>query len=181
MTIKDFLITPIWLAIIFIVGFLIRNRFSDPEIRKYFMPALAVRLLGAVSVGLIYQFYYNGGDTYNFFTYGSQFIWEAWKDSPLKAIKLIFATGEHYPDTFQYSSQIWYYRDMPSYFVVRLVAIIDLLTFHTYSATACLFGTISFVGLWSMFREFYRMYPKIHRSLAISILFIPSVFFWGPA
>ena len=179
MTIQDFLVTPVLLIIIYFVAFLVRDRYTDSVTRKYFIPALTLRLVGAICVGLVYQYYYNGGDTFNFFTHGSQYIWEAWGESPLKAIKLIFATGEHYPDTFQYSSQIWYYRDMPSYFVVRVVAVIDLLTFHTYSATACIFGIISFIGLWSMFREFYGLYPKIHHYLAISTLFIPSVFFWG--
>lgn len=179
MELKDLLVTPVWLIIIYGVAFVIRRRLSDPVTRKYFIPALTVRLMGAIGMGLIYQFYYDGGDTFNFFTHGSQYIWEAWKDSPLKAIKLIFADGQHHADTFVYSSQIWYYRDLPSYFVVRVVAVLDLLTFHTYSATACLFATISFMGLWSMFRSFYQLYPQLHRSLAIAILFIPSVFFWG--
>jgi len=179
MELKDLLVTPVWLIIIYGVAFVIRRRLSDPVTRKYFIPALTVRLMGAIGMGLIYQFYYDGGDTFNFFTHGSQYIWEAWKDSPLKAIKLIFADGQHHADTFVYSSQIWYYRDLPSYFVVRVVAVLDLLTFHTYSATACLFATISFMGLWSMFRSFYQLYPQLHRSLAIAVLFIPSVFFWG--
>jgi len=179
MEIKDLLVTPIWLLIIYACAFIARGRLVNPVIRKYFIPALTVRLIGAICVGLIYQYYYNGGDTFNFFTHGSHYIWEAWKDSPEKAIKLIFAKGQHYPDTFIYSSQIWYYRDLPSYFVVRIVAVLDLLTFHTYSATACLFASISFIGLWSMFGSFFQLYPRLHRSLAIAILFIPSVFFWG--
>ena len=173
------MVTPIWLLIIYAGAFVVKRKLSDQIIGKYFIPSLTVRLIGAVSVGLIYQYYYNGGDTFNFFTYGSQYIWEAWKESPLKAIKLIFAGGQHYPDTFNYSSQIWYYRDLPSYFVVRIVAVLDLLTFHTYSATACLFATISFIGLWAMFKSFYQLYPYLHKSLAIAILFIPSVVFWG--
>lgn len=179
MTLKDFLVTPILLVVIYALAYLFRNKFSDPVTRKYFIPALTVRIIGAISVGLIYQFYYDGGDTFNFFTHGSRFIWEAWGDSSLKAIKLILASGEHYPDTLQYSSQIWYYRDSSSYFVVRVVAILDLFTFHTYSATACLFGVISFAGLWAMFRSFYRLYPSLHLALAVSVLFIPSVIFWG--
>ncbi|TDI71910.1 MAG: hypothetical protein E2O88_00985, partial [Bacteroidetes bacterium] len=157
MELKDLLVTPVWLIIIYGVAFVIRRRLSDPVTRKYFIPALTVRLMGAIGMGLIYQFYYDGGDTFNFFTHGSQYIWEAWKDSPLKAIKLIFADGQHHADTFVYSSQIWYYRDLPSYFVVRVVAVLDLLTFHTYSATACLFATISCMGLCSMFRSFYQL------------------------
>ncbi len=179
MEIKDLLVTPIWLLIIYAGAYVIRRRLSDPVTRKYFIPSLTVRLIGAIGVGLIYQYYYDGGDTFNFFTHGSKYIWEAWKDSPIKAIKLIFADGQHHADTYVYSSQIWYYRDLPSYFMVRVVAVLDLLTFHTYSATACLFASISFMGLWSMFRSFYQLYPQLHRSFAIAILFIPSVFFWG--
>ena len=167
------------MIIIYAGAFLVRRRFSDPVTIKYFIPALTVRLIGAISVGLIYQYYYNGGDTFNFFTHGSLHIWEAWKDSPIKAMKLIFAGGVHYPDTLHYSSQIWYYKDLPSYFVVRVVSILDLLTLHTYSATACLFAVCSFTGLWAMYRAFYSLYPSLHKPLAISILFVPSVFFWG--
>lgn len=180
MEIKDLLITPVWLILIYAGAYVLRKKVTDPVILKYYFPALTVRLLGAIGVGLIYQYYYNGGDTFNFFTHGSYYVWEAFKESPLKAMKLIFAQGTtHYPDTFAYSSQIWYYRDLPSYFVVRIVAFFDLFTFHTYSATACLFAALSFSGLWAMFKAFYQLYPKLHKQLAVCILFIPSVFFWG--
>ena len=179
MELKDLVVTPIWLLIIYAGAFLLRPKLTTETTRKYFIPALTVRLIGAISVGIIYQYYYNGGDTFNFFTHGSSHIWEALKDSPLKALKLILANGQHYPDTFEYSSQIWYYRDMPSYFVVRIVAICDFFTLHTYTATASLFAAFSFLGLWTMFDAFYKLYPALHRQLALAILFIPSVFFWG--
>ena len=97
----------------------------------------------------------------------------------MKGIKLLFAGEEHYPDTFNYSSRIWYYGDLPSYFVVRVAAFFDLFTYHTYSATACLFALLSFSGLWALYITFYRIYPQLHFQLAIAVLFVPSVFFWG--
>jgi len=179
MEIRDFIITPLLLFIVFTFAWWIRNSISDRTTRRYFIPGLAVKVLGAVSLGLIYQFYYEGGDTFNYFDKGSKFIWEAFKDSPFKAIQLIFAQGEYFAETYEYASQILYYRDLPSYFVVRIAGIFDILTLHTYSATAVLFAIFSFSGLWAMYQSLYKLYPKIHLQLAIAIFFIPSVFFWG--
>jgi len=176
---KDLLVTPIILIVIFLLAYLIRSRVTDKITRKYFISALTVKILGAILVGVIYQFYYNGGDTYNYFTHGSRHIWEAFGDDPFKGLKLLFAGKEHYPDTFNYSSQIWYYGDLPSYFIVRITAFFDLFTYHTYSATACLFAFFSFSGLWALYTALYRLYPQSHLELALAVLFVPSVFFWG--
>src|SRR5690606_9819429 len=143
------------------------------------IPALTVKIIGAISVGLIYQFYYSGGDTFNYFHHGSRYIWEAFLDSPVKAFQLIFADGTYQQGTYKYASKIWFYRDLPSYFVIRVAGFFDLFTFHTYSATAVLFACFSFGGLWAMYLSFYRFYKKLHREFAVAIFFIPSVFFWG--
>ncbi len=179
MEIKDLFITPIWLFVIYIFAFIIRPHVTDSVTRKYFILGLTLKIVGAVSLGLIYQFYYGGGDTYNFFTHGSKYIWEAFMESPSLGIKLIFAGNEYQPDTFSYASKILFYGDRASYFVVRTAGAIDLLTFHTYSATAVLFAVISFSGLWALYLTFYRMFPQLHFKLALAIFFIPSLFFWG--
>ncbi|MBR9998904.1 MAG: hypothetical protein KFF73_08035, partial [Cyclobacteriaceae bacterium] len=176
---KDLIITPLLLILIYISAYFIRYFVADRKIRKYFLPALTLKILGAITLGFIYQYYYRGGDTFAYFDLGSRYIWEAFQDSPLKALKLIFARGEYLPETWEYASKIIFYEDLPSYFVVRIAGFFDLFTFHTYSATACLFAVASFSGLWAMFTAFYRMFPKLHIELAIAIFFIPSVFFWG--
>lgn len=179
MEIKDFFITPIFLLLIYGAAFWLRPMVTDKQNRKYFIPGLSLKILGAIAVGLIYQFYYGGGDTFTYFHLGSKYIWEAFRDSPILAFKLIFAGGDYVSDTFQYASKIYTYGDSSSYFVVRVAGALDILTFHTYSATAVLFATISFSGLWASFYTLYKMYPKQHRGIAIAVLFIPSVFFWG--
>ena len=67
MEIKDLFITPVYLVILYFIAYLLRNRFSDTVTRKYFIPALTVKIIGAISLGLIYQFYYAGGDTTIYF------------------------------------------------------------------------------------------------------------------
>jgi len=176
---KDFFIAPIFLVLIYAIAFLIRPFVTEKQNQRYFIPALSLKIIGAISVGLIYQFYYGSGDTFTYFTYGSRYIWEAFQDNPVLAFKLIFAGQEYVGDTFQYASKIYTYGDLSSYFVVRVAGVLDLLTFHTYAATAILFAAISFSGLWAMYHVFYKLFPKQHFGMAIAVLFIPSVFFWG--
>ena len=179
MEIKDLFVTPILLILIYAIAGFIRPFVTDKQNRRYFLPGLTVKIIGAISVGLIYQFYYGGGDTFTYFNLGSKYIWEAFKDSPILAFKLIFAGKEYATDTFQYASKIYTYGDLSSYFVVRVAGVFDLLTFHTYSATAILFAAFSFTGLWALYHVFYRMFPSQHLEFALAVLFVPSVFFWG--
>jgi hypothetical protein len=162
-----------------VLAFIVRPFLTDDITRRYFLPALTVRVIGALAVGFIYQFYYHGGDTYNFHTIGSRYVWEAFWDSPEKGIDLLFSNGVHQGSFYKYSSRIYFFSDPPSFFVIRLATVLDLLTFSTYSATAVLFSVFSFLGAWTLFLTFYRRYPGLHRWMAFSALFIPSVFFWG--
>lgn len=152
---------------------------TDSITRIYFLPALSVKIVGALAVGLIYQFYYGGGDTFNYHTHGSRHVWEAFMDSPEKGIRLLVNDGNNYHEVYRYASKIVFFSDPQSYTIVKMAAVFDLLTFSSYSATAILFAVVSFVGMWMFFLTFYEQYPSLHRWLAIASFFIPSVFFWG--
>jgi hypothetical protein len=178
MEMRDFIVTPIVIFLVFAGAYFVCPRVTDSTIRKYFLPALAIKIIGALAVGFIYQFYYWGGDTYNFHTHGSRHIWEAFMDSPEKGLGLLFSGGEH-GLYYEYSSKIPFFTDPASFFIIRLSAVFDLLTFSSYSATAVCFSVVSFVGMWMFFLTFYRKYPQVHWQLALASFFIPSVFFWG--
>ncbi len=167
------------MLLIYVGAYLVRGRLTDDATRQFYFPALTLRIVGALAVGFIYQFYYQGGDTFNFHTHGSRHIWEAFFDSPSKGIEMIFSNGKHQPSFYQYSSRIYFFSDPSSFVVIRTAALLDLLTFSAYSATAALFATISFFGSWALFLTFYRKYPDLYRWIAAGTLFIPSVFFWG--
>jgi hypothetical protein len=179
MEIRDLIVTPIFFILLMVLAYIIRPQLTDDDTRKYFFPALLVKFFGALALGFIYQFYYNGGDTFNFHTGGSRIIWEAFTESPLAALNMIFSNGEHSPEYFQWSHKIYFFRDSTSFFVIRIAAIIDLLTFSSYSATALFFAFYSFLGSWLLFLTFYKRYPESELWIALGCLFIPSVFFWG--
>lgn len=158
---------------------MVRPFVTDSVNRVYFMPALTVRIAGALAVGFIYQFYYDGGDTFNYHTHGSRHIWEAFMDSPLAGMRLLFSDGSLEPDLYKYSSKMAFFNDPASYLIVRIASVLDLLTFSTYSATSVLFAVLSFIGMWLFFLTFYKQYPHLHVGIAVSAFFIPSAVFWG--
>lgn len=179
MELKDLLLAPFYLTIIYTFAYRFRKTNTDKVTRRYYLPALTVKLIGAVAMGLIYQYYYHGGDTYNYFN-DSKILFHALLNQPSAGLKMLLSPGKtFYTETFPYTQQMEFYQDRASYSIVRLSALLGLLTFHTYTLTALLFACLSFSGVWALFRAFSSIYPKLHKELAIAIFFIPSVFFWG--
>lgn len=179
MELRDLIVTPIVIILVYIGAYLVRPYVTDSVNRKYFFPALTVRIIGALAVGFIYQFYYDGGDTYNFHTHGSRHVWEAFMDNPTIGMEMILSDGKPKGSFFKYSSQIPFFSDRSSYFIVKLAALFDLVTFSSYLSTALIFTILSFIGMWMLFITFYKRYSDLHFELAIACFFIPSVFFWG--
>lgn len=179
MELRDLIVTPIIIFLVYAGAYWIRPRVTDTINRKYFIPALTVRIIGALAVGFLYQFYYDGGDTFNFHTHGSRIVWEAFRESPIIGIKLLLSDGTYSSGTYNYASKIIFYRDSASYFIVKVASVFDLVTFSSYSATAVLFAVLSFVGSWFLFLAFYKRSQMLIKWQAVSILFIPSVIFWG--
>ena len=179
MELRDLIITPLVIIIVYGVAYVIRPLVTDQINRVYFIPALTVKIVGAIAVGFTYQFYYTGGDTFNYHMHGSRHIWEAFIDSPSLGLRLIFNDGTVEPDLYKYSSKMAFFNDPASYLIVRIAGVLDIFTFSTYSATAVLFAVFSFVGMWLFFLTFYKQYPHLHLGIAVAAFFIPSVFFWG--
>lgn len=179
MELRDLIVTPIVLAIVLAAAYFVRPLVTDSITRKYFFPGLFVKVFGAIALGCIYQFYYAGGDTFNFHTHGSRHIWNAFWESPSAGLQLLLGSNHSHEGVYAYSRRIFFFEDDSSYFVIRVAALFDLFTFSSYSATAILFSVVGFMGAWCLFLTFYKQYPSAHFGLALACLFVPSVFFWG--
>ena len=178
MELKDFLFTPITAMVVYAVAFSLRNRFSTPSTRVYFIPAITVKIAGALMLGFIYQFYYQGGDTFNYFSQ-SKILYDAFLENPLDGLQLLLANGAYTPETLKYATQLYWYQSAPEYFIIKLSAVFGLLNGHSYCSISILFASFCFSGVWALYRTFVKIAPQQHLALACGILFVPSVFFWG--
>lgn len=153
--------------------------FTSSLNRKYFFPALILKMISAILLGLLYHFYYGGGDTFTYFTNGGIHIYNAFWDKPSLAWHLLFGETDYSHGVFKYASQIWMYNDPSSYMVVRIAGFISLFVGGSYAATALIFAALSFSGIWAMYFSFTKIFPGKEWLLALAILFIPSTVFWG--
>ncbi|QDA59332.1 hypothetical protein [Hymenobacter jejuensis] len=178
MELQDLFLTPFYLGIFYAIAFAVRKKATNAFTRKYFIPALTAKFIGAIALGLIYQFYYHGGDTYNYFNH-VKVIYNAFTTSPSVGLKLIFSHGEYDPATANYAAQMEWYGAPKEFSVIRIAAICGLFCFNTYTVIGLMFAGLSFSGMWAMFLTFVKIKPLIYKNLATAVFFIPSVFFWG--
>ena len=180
LSLQDLLLTPIYLGILYGIAFAIRSKVTNVYTRKYFIPALTIKFVGAIMFGLIYEFYYHGGDTSGYYAeanrvydiFGRNFS-EGWQ-------LMTTAVGSTSPATLKYGSMFTWFTHAPTEdFVVRLCVVMALLSFSTYSVMALFFAVLSFSGMWAMYITFIKLRPQLYEKLALAVLFIPSVFFWG--
>ena len=181
-TITDYLLLPIYLFVVLLIAFHFRNKYykQNHPLRKYFMWGFGLKIFGGLFVSLIYQYYYGGGDTTNYW-HQTVVINSSLQESFSTWLKLITGTADYYDiDAYNYTTKFyWYGIGTPEYLISVLGALIGIFTFTTFLPTTLLFSAISFIGIWKMFVVFTKLYPKLVKQMAISFLFIPSVVFWG--
>lgn len=142
------------------------------------MPALWVRFAGAIALGLIYQFYYGGGDTFNYFNQG-KVIAEALINDPIIGFKLLMSNGEMNSEIFSYASRIYWFQAPSEFLIIKMVGLFSFFTGVNYSSTSLFFAVFSFSGSWAIYSVVQKKYPEISKYLALSTLFVPSCVFWG--
>lgn len=173
----------VYFLLVYIIALQVKKRrIIQTGLYKWFIPGLLVRMLGGIALCIIYLFYYKGGDTTNYFK-GSVCM-----------INLMFVNFPVYVDIMMgnlsfenymaFSSETGYppsymYRDEKTFAVIRYVNLLVLLCGKQFVPTTIVLSALAYSGPWRLFLMFCREFPGLSKQLAVSILFIPSVFFWG--
>lgn len=178
MELKDLYITPFYLAIIYIIAYSVRSSVTNVYTKKYFIPALTVKVVGAIALGILYHTLYRG-DTNNYYKQAG-IVYHAFGDSFAAGWELVTTAGDVTPAIRKYTDQLlWFGHGSNEYFVVRVAAVFALFSFDTYTVIALLFAVFTFTGMWVMYMTFAKIRPQAYKELAIAVFFLPSVFFWG--
>lgn len=178
MNISDLYITPLYLALIYLIAYGLRSSVTNVYTKPYFIPALSVKLFGAIALGILYHTIY-GGDTNNYY-YQTGIVYRAFGDSFAAGLELVTTNGDITPAIKKYTDQLqWFGHGSNEYFVIRVAAVFALLSFYTYTVIAILFAAVTFTGMWAMYMTFAKIRPHVYKELATAVFFLPSVFFWG--
>ncbi|MCC7302122.1 MAG: hypothetical protein IT233_05725 [Bacteroidia bacterium] len=177
----DLLLPPLYLILLLVWAKWYESTKVEkhPEYR-FFTLGLLAKTVGAIAVCLIYTFYYNGGDSTLYFD-STKPMWRLADQNFTAFLEVMFRSPG--PEVFSYfnTETDWpaYRHDHHSFFVVKIVTVFAFLGGHSFITTAILLAAASFSGIWKLFRFFYSYYPSISDQLAIAVLYIPSVVFWG--
>ncbi len=157
-----------------------RKKSETDPLYIYFHRGLMAKMFGGLGVALVYTFYYPGGDTIQFFSDGFSLVRMLFIN-PGGVMNIIFL--KYRIEFFYYFNDFTgypaYVRDPETWFVVRLLFIVVLLSFKSFIMATLILATFSFIGVWRLYKVFVMEFPMLRREMAISVFFIPSVFFWG--
>lgn len=144
--------------------------FRQAPTGNYYWPAVLLKLTMGILVGLLYRYYYQGGDTFAFFEAAI-----ALKKSALSSLDnfvAIFLRNDYTSlPGFRYA---W----IPSAFFVKLLSCFALLTGDNYWLTSIYFSIISFFGLWTWVSVLTRLMANRYLAM-IAGFFFPSLLFWS--
>ncbi len=143
----------------------------DSGIKLFYWPALALKLMAGIVLGLIYSHYYPGGDSW------------AMMAEAIKVKEAAFASFGNFRDIFfhnDYSSIVNYaYTMQPrAAFMTKILAAINLVTNNNYWLTACYLSLFSFAGFWVLANAVLWHFKNKWLAV-IPTLFYPSIVFWS--
>ena len=176
----DIILTIIYLPLCVAIGKRIQKRhIRNPLYRKWFMKGLWAKLLGGLAFALVYTFYYEyGGDTRSYFLDSGKVI-EALYISPKVYWEVLMHSFQNVSSEALDVLRRMSFHHEREYYVVNLVSVFNFFGFGSYFSITLLMALFTYWGVWHFFLLLVEKFPSIEKEMAISILFIPSVFFWG--
>lgn len=136
--------------------------------------AMALKAIAGIGLGLVYSIHYPGGDTTGYF-HESAILADVLRNCPEQIWHIFFGSLDRLPDGL-----VLQYADQPrSFFFVRLLSLLHLITNGNYWISSVYLSWISFEGIFFLAGKIVRYYPEQRRVVIASFMFLPSAVFWS--
>jgi hypothetical protein len=157
-------------------------KLKENPLYRFFFWAVAVKIMSSVVFCLIYIYYYQGGDTVSYYETSRSLVNLSMKS--LSSCIDVMTSPPSLQGFMTFDSETGYpwpymYYDSQTFFVAKLIVPLEMMAFKSYLVTSVLLSYVSFFGAWKFFLMLCRYFPGIENRIAIAILFVPSVLFWG--
>ena len=174
----DFLLTPLYIFILYLFFRSKRKKYADPLLQKYHRQGFWIKIFACILFILYYSYFTVGDTTVLYQREGNNLYHLILKNS--SNFKYIFKSGKDF-DLSLVSNPYnkGYFRDEANFMVIRLDALFSFISFGSYAVINLFFASLAFSGLWKLYLFFYEQYPKLHKQFAISILYFPTLAFWS--
>lgn len=146
---------------------------DDSGIKTFFWPALLLKLMAGITLGLIYRYYYTVGDTFAYFEDGVMLADLGRSDLPLY-IRFLWA-GD---DSFSVWGDLNFLQSR-ALFMAKITSVVNLVSHNNYWISTLYFSFASFLSAWWLVKTIVRLHTSLKYAAAIGFLFFPSVVFWS--
>lgn len=180
-TVLDWATFPFYIAIIFIIAYIIRGYHKDESHYQWFFKGLTAKMIGGVGFAVIYVYYYAAdGDTFVYYQSGVN-ISHLLFDDPGTYFKIMLNSVENL-DVETLVAQRTIALQMSGeeeLFTCKIISILNFFTADSYLNITVIISVITFIGSWKCFLSVRKHYPEFERYVAIAFLFFPTALFWG--
>ena len=147
---------------------------QENSISMFYWPALVVKAMGGVALGLIYLYYYQiPADTFLFFE-DSKKLTELARIDFLSYVRFLFLDDPTHP--------LWteiVYQQSRALFMVKITSLFGLITLDNYWITSIYFSVLSFICAWRLTTSIVESFPSAKTAAVVAFLYFPSVVFWS--
>lgn len=156
-----------------------RKRMSDHILRKYHNQGFWIRVFSSVAFSIFFVYLTPGDSTSLYYPEGYH-LYRLILNHPVKNIHLLFTSGINYDENLLSNpDNINSFKLESNFLVTRLVAVICFFTFGRYLLINLFFSLIAYTGIWRLYNFFYEHYPHLHKKLAVTIIYLPTLVFWS--
>lgn len=166
--------TALHIFLIFLLSKTIFHRLDFAPLKKYFVPGLIIKVAAGMAYGIVFQYHYGFGDTFNYY-YDGLVLLEWAKDSPLAYLNGLLTN--RFPETVEQA--LAFVHQPRALFLAKIASIVLLLCGGNYWITSAYFSLFSFLGLFYLANACAKNWPSRTKHAAIVFLFFPSIVFWS--
>lgn len=179
----DYILLPIYILIFWLIlNTYFKKRHGSNKIYKaHFNRALILKFIGCITIGMIYEYYYNGAYDGRFYFECGKLLSQYIIEYPSEFFNVMFSDLETFNATNKEALNtynVYVYAD-ESFNVAKIAAVFNIFSFNSFLPNSLFFCVIAFIGIWNLFIFFIKEYNLTPKIAGLCSLYIPSVIVWG--
>lgn len=146
------------------------QRNKDTALHWYFWPALALKLISGIGVGVLYFFYYQHGDIYNYHEDASSLAALALQE-PLAYLKSWFGAAPS-------GLELVYATEERALLTAKIFSLVYVFTNSNFWLASVWVSFLPFLASFHLTARLVRYRPFLQKAAPLAFLFWPSHVFW---
>ncbi len=136
---------------------------------NHFYWFLIAKVAAGIALGLLYKYYYTGGDTFVFFKDALTVI-----NTSFTEMTRFLISGE-----WTSSTSLVYIHQYKALFFIRLISLPLWLCSGSYWGLAIVLSIVSFWSIWLLSNQLVEQFKLDERAVLFSFMYFPEVLFWS--